>query len=354
MLIAYKSYTKVDARNIPLSKDDLVFCLKDFNYNHVKFGTLEVTYDRGFKSNATYSLTSGYADYIFKVENLLPYNEYCKKMLISDNTSNKSNSIPDIQKYLKIDIPDVLGNMEDKYRDSHNGTLRGYPIVDYLGQDLKPGDFVIYRYEKEKSRYGYKYGVVVSDTKVFTEDKILERVFYVLKLNNLTNDEKVLYDDLVIEYQKTIQNSKKIKSKKFSIGDVYISGKTSYVYLGKIDLITTVVHQSNAISNVHFDKDKEYWVKLPNFIPMDFMNFKNKFENRMETSYQIDYKKEVVSKDFYYKYVSLESFDCIISNDEIPKNLIYYSTINLPKRLHYTGSSYKEYLADFSYIFNLS
>lgn len=350
-LLKFDPYKFVDSRNITLKENDLVFILNEGTYRHFGFSKVEILKDEEFKPYINLAHRF-YNDYVFKIDSLLPFEQYMNRM--NSPIYGYKLCKNDIDNYLNFmdnyNSMEVLENMEEKYKSLHNSnSLRGFSMVDFLGQDLKPGDFVVYRYTGKYNRFSFKYGVIISETKVFTEDRIIERVFYCCKLSNLTDEEKIIYKNLSVEYQKTLQTSKTVKQ--FRVGDVYISGKNSYIYLGKIDLVTNVVRQSNAISNVKFDKNKEYWLKFNNFIPLSLEDFDSKFDDRMKNSYVLEHRKKVVSNEFYYEYVTIEEFSCFVNS--VSKNAIYHSNLNLPKKLIYQNS-FESYISDFNYIFILN
>lgn len=224
------------------------------------------------------------------------------------------------------------------------GSLRGFPIHDYIGRDLSVGDLVIYT----NKDYRYKYGIIISDTQVFNEDNLIERVHFVFKINSFTDLEKDIYEKLSYSYKENSIN--KVKMNTYSIGDVYNSGSHYYVYLGHIYILMEQLRKSNSLFNVQFDSGKNYWIKLKGN-PDNFKLFRQYFLNSLEKNYIVNEHKIDITDNLYSIYYSVDGFKNIVTS--IPKNTTFNSHIEITDDIVYQNT-FDRYLSGFilSFRFN--
>lgn len=312
-----------DSRGIPLNVGDMVLCLSNENYCEYFFGKIDTyknSYDidrnRLYKSR---SLDNYYNDYVIKIDKkkMLPINEYLEKLGIPDEYNS----------YMDVLGQNVYRKIEQNYRESHNDTLRGIHAIEILGQDLKPGDFVLYRdteCNKKAHSHIFSYGILISDSKVFTYKKTVKRVFYVVKLTDLTEEELNFYNYLSTSFQQMYLSKSK---NEYKCGDVFISGKNSYVYLGKVDFIVNILEPSNVLCNLNFDKDKNYWFRINSDIPNNEAEFKLFLQQNLLYNSTINRKRQYLNETFYYEYTSVDEFKPFLT--ELPKNSVYYSHLDL-------------------------
>ena len=282
-------------------------------------------------NNFNYSLDT-YLD-LFDLDNRA-YIYFRKYNYVTNNESIKS-------------LYDICGNyfmnyILYAYRNKHN-SIRSFTALDLSGQHLSVGDLVVYK--QESSSYGsvFKYGVLISDTKVFNEDKIIERVCFVYKLNNLNQSESLLLQELSLAYQSmhiTVKNKTKNK------GDIFVKGKYVYLYLGKIDFYLDYIGESNVICDIKLDNNKEYWLRFnSNVPPNNFEDLKNYISSTFYDTSIVVNKKYFINENIFCRYLSL--FDIKNLSDTVPKGLVYHSSINIKDDLIISVSKYEFYNSKF-------
>lgn len=324
-----------DSRGVQLNKGDMVLCLTEYRIIYT-IGEVKLESNKLIVS-ARYS-----SNYLIKIPKtiLYPINEYLNKLGL------ESSKYSD---YSEICGDSILEGLRMNYCILNNGTMRGFCIVDYFAQDLKVGDFVIYKTENKEMKNQFKYGILISDTKVFNEDKILERVYYVYKLSDLNEEENKLYQILAISYKQMFHSK---KDRNLSVGDVYVSGKDSYVYLGKIDCEVEHLFSTNTLFNVVLDKEKDYWFKINSGVPKNLIDLTNLMLKSIGNNTNVSLKSNNIKKYFHYNYYSIDKFKFLVF--EKPKNSVFYLHIDIGDSLYFKDLAYYyERLHGFNFIFKL-
>lgn len=129
-------------------------------------------------------------------------------------------------------LNDYMLNQENEYKNTvEHHTLRGMPVKDIFGRELKVGDFV-YFFEDDKACYG----IMMSETQVFSNYLEIKTVHHVILMAHLTDEEVKLKNKLL---KQSMNLAKVIKNMEPKRGDIFKSKGKTYVYVGNIKLFTS-------------------------------------------------------------------------------------------------------------------
>lgn len=122
--------------------------------------------------------------------------------------------------FLRFNTIENISNLYDSRRNN----------FDIFGRPLCMGDFVIYDITSKNA----KYGILVENKKVYSEEKGLFSPWHVYKVSNMNKEEMDIYNNLKNLYS-TRMMSILSYSKTHTPGELYIhsGGKQFYLYLGK-------------------------------------------------------------------------------------------------------------------------
>jgi len=210
--MAYSNYVEVYKR--PVNAGDVVLCLHNSAYtsstNSVLNCTL-VTVGKGWMYNEPCSFEGKI--YCYKIEDPI-----VKQMAANFN------------------VMDWFGRYSDAGRE-FSGEYDGVAyneLVEMLGRTVKPGDFVIYDFQKTKANYG----LVIDKNHVIVDTGAIKKLNYGLLLVNLNAKEQECKDKLSKLYNEYMHNKvsgKKLVGNSYTPGEVYltIDGKNMVIYVGE-------------------------------------------------------------------------------------------------------------------------
>lgn len=128
----------------------------------------------------------------------------------------------------------------DRYRDAgreFSGEYDGVvynELLEMTGRPVKPGDFVIYDFQKTKANYG----IIIDKNHVIVDTGAIKKLNYGLLLVNLTAKEQECKDKIAALYNEYMQNKasgKKLVGTNYVPGQVYLTtdGKNMVIYVGE-------------------------------------------------------------------------------------------------------------------------
>lgn len=273
----------------------------------------------------TNSLVVSSQSYLFKVskEDITDYKKYYYKL---NEVYKKATSWEDWE------IEDIESGKECRevaYRYENNtDSIRGLKTGDILGRDIKPGDLVYYA-----SADGLSYGILISDTQVFTgglQKKVVHHVF----LQKYPNKEEIDARNKLQAYY--LNSVKAAKKKSYKFGDVYTSSRYSYTYLGKIDINFDYLADSNLLIAFKADEGKEYWIRSLLNKPISFeeaIGNSSYLQSHIKESLEIVEVKDCymrIKGHFIAKYRGINEFENLVNS--IPAKSHYIGNLNIVDR----------------------
>ena len=208
---------------------------------------------------------------------------------------------------------------------------KDFKIQDIALNTLSPGDLVIYNDAKNKK---LAYGIIFSDKKIFCEDGLKRRVYFVIKVVNLTKEELVIRNNIVNKYRSQV--SKVVSSEtKIKIGDIINANGVNYLYLGRINFLTEYIYDSNAIfSDDIIDVSKKYFFKLTgDELPTNLDSLYRMIINSFRYNTVITTEKRYLSEHLYYNYLYIREVKSFVE-DINKKDKVIVKHIDLPKILN--------------------
>lgn len=319
-----------DNRGVYCADGDLVLCLASV-HNHFNVSVCER------KSNILIDLdTSEPCQYVG-----------CSVFIkINSYTAEEYKKLREIYKGIKYfgssvqNLTDYLYSLEDSYmKDNQRTNTRGFKTRDILGRELKPGSFVLYSGEKIVSTVGnqWSYGIVISDTELFTEHLTTVAVKHVVLIEPeyYTDREDKLYKDLVRLYkQKAITSAMVQANGKYKIGDIYRLDEVVYLYIGRCRLVYDAPSESNIVIDYTHDENKEYWINLGNLSVASINKllsndriYLNSVMQRFFKDCCIEKKRYYITSNLYAMYKSVTKFNMFV--DVLPPGTVYVGNMQM-------------------------
>jgi hypothetical protein len=226
---------------------------------------------------------------------------------------------------------------EDLYkRENQTSSIRNMPMRDILGSNIGIGDLVAL---VGVNKHRLTYGIVISETQVFTETCEKITTHSVFKLFNYTDDETKLYQQLSLEYQKS---AKKDVKRALIPGQIYCTNANLYIYLGRCKLDIGYMGESNVlVSTSTLEFYDGVYLKLKNNSSvsstlMDKANnamFNGVIRRTLLESLRVEEKKYFLNKDVFSVYYEITniSTDCFVKESEVSSRVKYLVAYTLPK-----------------------
>lgn len=221
---------------------------------------------------------------------------------------------------------------EDKYkRENDKKSTLGFPVTEYFNKPLNVGDLVLIL-ENGKAPM---YALYMSPTKVFTQNLKMEAKHFVLKLEDLNDEEIQVYNFLLNQYQKSVK--KKNSNNIFNIGDIYRDNEHVYVYFGNFNFNYKYLDKSTTFISKDIKLGK--WVCLSLSFNQYSDLISNK-ENFIEILKMSMYDNE--EESYHTKTLSVKGNFCASYNevcdfkvfcDDIKKSAVYGGHLDLNKEL---------------------
>lgn len=132
-------------------------------------------------------------------------------------------------------------------------------IKDIYNRNIKAGDFVYslsFNYFKKDELV---YGLVIDSNHIFIGNNTIKKVSNVFKIESCNQYEKIIYNDLVYNYNDYLQRRTFHADKKLEVGDVFETNSYLYIYCG--DYMFNVYSDEDYIirySNSILDTKDEY------------------------------------------------------------------------------------------------
>lgn len=151
-------------------------------------------------------------------------------------------------------------------------------FTEILGRPLYIGDFVMYK--KKNAQFtarGVEYGIVVDQRHILTKFNTLKKVDLVYKVDVRTSEEDAVYKEIVSLYNQRMKDGRKVAThKELHIGDVYVRGAYTYIYIGKYHIKSNKdVRYSNVVKHVYLRLDTKRQKVAKLLIEMKNGNFSN-------------------------------------------------------------------------------
>lgn len=289
--------------------------------------------------NATYYILKVDAEYINH------YRDYFKSLFTNFKSLFTNNKPEDI--YSNYADLSYMEECRQRSYKSQNGSLRGIQLHDYLNRRLNPGDLVVYADSSDSTRTLH-YGIVVSDTQLFTEKLEKKRVFAVCRRDNLNAEETKLKTSLS-QYYLNSAKKKTQDNKTVSFGDVYRTSKDVYIYLGKIDVQITPVRDSDVYFDLKVDSNADYWIKVTNFDVSCLMHNENNFNDFLRSvmgsvSFEsVEYK---IKSFLVVNYKRCKEFTCLSTAG--PAKASYIGNLGITTRQYSWNMLYNTELSTYS------
>lgn len=333
-----------DSRGFDLCDGDYVLCVgKDVEQVKLmkmcySFGILSVCNFRGERDYIKDSLVFKVTDIYNKVSEsyLNSLKQMVKKFPIRSYALNPEN------------FWYVLRTKEDIWKKENNkDTVVGIATYDYFGRSLKAGDLVLYA---DVDYNTYKYGIVISNKHIFTEDSKQKKVRGVFLVEDtLTQEELKIKSQINLSYKEAVKMSSKAAHSEYAIGDVYASSSIMYVYLGRVNLQSCTIKPSDVMCNYGL-RESKVWLKInisgkSPYHLYDILESKNCIDifTYMFNNTVVTVKKgTLVSSELYLYYRDVIGFNCLGTKNKNVKKLVGH--INLSR----------EYIIKFGHILNVN
>jgi hypothetical protein len=352
-LVPISGFTE-DSRGESLSEWDCVLCYSITQYCFLSFyvsssylGNLGLQLFNS-KNAADYYESKNNKIYMFKLSRKEVEKSLHNYVVSLVNRDKKFNSylFANRQNFVEFEFSHLLSYLkffkfasEQLYLKENNAkNIRNMPMVDVLGDNIQPGDLVL-TYAINKQRLTY--GIVISETQVFTEtcEKVIAHEVY--KLPHYSEEEKQLYQKLSIEYQKSANKGMKRELKR---GQVYYSNDSLYIYLGRCKLEAGNIGQTNTVIEaqpVIYEDDVFLKTSNNTFKSASLLDNGSGFKNLNDVIFQTILTSIIVGfrtyplNDYavasYFSLVEIKN-DLCVSSDSLKKGkkLRYLTEFSLP------------------------
>ena len=323
-IVDYKKFY-TDSRGLSLnsSSDVLVY-----SRGYVDFSVCHINTKMNEKSEIYYYILDNTLGYVFRLtedEKKLLKNKLCR--LKDESSNNKIWSIG-----LDYKSSNLIFTMESVresiyMKENNKSNVRGIKMDEITGKPLSLGDYVIYFERKPAGTIGY--GIVISDTKIYTDKNIIETHHLVYKPEEYTEDEIELKNALTVNYKKYISSCNKTKELEKTPGMVFKGNNYLYIYLGKCKSKLNYIKPSKYDIVYKLDGNKEVYLKLSSSllnviltIPDSYFNNPNNFLGK----YKIKNVEQIVDNRLILTYKSVDNLDIFVT--KVDSKISYVGKIN--------------------------
>lgn len=312
-----------DSRGVCYNDGDMVMCLG------TKHNSWEV-------SICVYSMED---NSLIDLDSKEFYDYYIRSVFIKLRSYTEESYTTYASQYILGDsLISYISHIEDDYFHKHK-SYKGFGLRDMLGRALKPGSLVLYSGEKTISSVGeqWSYGVVISDTELFTEhlNVISARHVLLIEPADFIDYEKTLYKNLSMLYrQKAITSTVVSANGGYKIGDIYRCDDIVYVFLGKCRMVCEVPAESNILFDYKHDETKEYWVKIGKLSMGGIYSLLSGDRNSINLNMQKVFRDCMVEKTKYYINDSLYAMYKRVTNfnlfcESLPDSAVYVGNMQM-------------------------